>query len=152
MRKKDENYALGIDIGSNSVGWAATGCDYNLIKVNKRDAWGVILFDNAETAKQRRTFRSARRRLERRRMRIRLLQELMAEGIEPIDPAFYIRLKESSYHMGEGKYFRGNRYNLFDGGEYTDVQYYSEYPTVYHLRKKLAESKEKADIRLPFIT
>ena len=151
MRKKDENYALGIDIGSNSVGWAATGCDYNLIKVNKQDAWGVILFDNAETAKQRRTFRSARRRLERRRMRIRLLQKLMEEEIEPIDPAFYIRLKESSYHMGEGKYFRGNRYNLFDGGEYTDVQYYSEYPTVYHLRKKLVESKEKADIRLIYL-
>lgn len=151
MRKKDENYALGLDIGSNSVGWAATGCDYNLIKVNKQDAWGVILFEDAQPAKTRRTFRSARRRLERRRMRIRLLQELMAEGIEPIDPAFYIRLKESSYHMGEGKYFRGNRYNLFDGGEYTDVQYYSEYPTVYHLRKKLAESKEKADIRLVYL-
>ena len=151
MRKKDENYALGLDIGSNSVGWAATGYDYNLIKVNKQDAWGVILFEDAQTAKTRRTFRSARRRLERRRMRIRLLQELMAEGIEPIDPAFYIRLKESSYHMGEGKYFRGNRYNLFDGGEYTDVQYYSEYPTVYHLRKKLAESKEKADIRLIYL-
>ena len=81
MRKKDEKYALGLDIGTNSVGWAAIDCDYKLVKVNGRDAWGVVLFESANPAKDRRLSRSGRRRLERRRMRIRLLQELMAEGI-----------------------------------------------------------------------
>ena len=151
MRKKDSKYALGLDIGTGSVGWAAMNDAYELVKVNNRDAWGVILFDNAQTAKDRRLFRSARRRGERRKVRIRLLQELMAEDIAPIDPGFYIRLKESSYHQGEGKYFRSNRYNIFDGGEYTDAQYYREYPTIYHLRKKLVESEEKVDIRLVYL-
>lgn len=151
MRKKVEDYAIGLDIGTNSVGWAAIDCDYKLVKVNGRDAWGVVLFESAKTAKDRRLSRSGRRRLERRRMRIRLLQELMAEGIEPVDPNFYIRLKESSYHVGEGKYFRSNHFNLFDGGEYTDAQYFHEYPTIYHLRKRLVENKEKADIRLVYL-
>lgn len=151
MRKKDEKYALGLDIGTNSVGWAAINDSYELVKVNNKDAWGVVLFEGAKTAKDRRLSRSARRRLERRRMRIRLLQELMAEGIEPVDPNFYIRLKESSYHVGEGKYFRSNHFNLFDGGEYTDAQYFHEYPTIYHLRKRLVENKEKADIRLVYL-
>lgn len=151
MRKKVEDYAIGLDIGTNSVGWAAIDCDYKLVKVNGRDAWGVVLFESANPAKDRRVFRSARRRLERRRMRIRLLQELMEEGIEPVDPNFYIRLKESSYHVGEGKYFRSNHFNLFDGGEYTDAQYFHEYPTIYHLRKRLVENKEKADIRLVYL-
>ena len=151
MRKKDEKYALGLDIGTNSVGWAAINDSYELVKVNNKDAWGVVLFEGAKTAKDRRLSRSGRRRLERRRMRIRLLQELMAEGIEPVDPNFYIRLKESSYHVGEGKYFRSNHFNLFDGGEYTDAQYFHEYPTIYHLRKRLVENKEKADIRLVYL-
>lgn len=151
MRKKVEDYAIGLDIGTNSVGWAAIDCDYKLVKVNGRDAWGVVLFESANPAKDRRVFRSARRRLERRRMRIRLLQKLMEKGIEPVDPNFYIRLKESSYHVGEGKYFRSNHFNLFDGGEYTDAQYFHEYPTIYHLRKRLVENKEKADIRLVYL-
>ena len=151
MRKKVEDYAIGLDIGTNSVGWAAIDCDYKLVKVNGRDAWGVVLFESANPAKDRRVFRSARRRLERRRMRIRLLQKLMEKGIEPVDPNFYIRLKESSYHVGEGKYFRSNHFNLFDGGEYTDAQYFHEYPTIYHLRKRLVENKEQADIRLVYL-
>lgn len=151
MRKKVEDYAIGLDMGTNSVGWAAIDCDYKLVKVNGRDAWGVVLFESANPAKDRRVFRSARRRLERRRMRIRLLQKLMEKGIEPVDPNFYIRLKESSYHVGEGKYFRSNHFNLFDGGEYTDAQYFHEYPTIYHLRKRLVENKEQADIRLVYL-
>ena len=151
MRKKVEDYAIGLDIGTNSVGWAAIDCDYKLVKVNGRDAWGVVLFESANPAKDRRVFRSARRRLERRRMRIRLLQKLMEKGIESVDPNFYIRLKESSYHVGQGKYFRSNHFNLFDGGEYTDAQYFHEYPTIYHLRKRLVENKEKADIRLVYL-
>lgn len=151
MRKKDSKYAIGLDIGTGSVGWAAMNDSYELVKVNNQDAWGVVLFDNAQTAKDRRLFRSGRRRIERRKVRVRLLQELMAEDIAPVDKNFYIRLQESSYHQGEGKYFRSNHYNLFDGGEYTDADYYHEFPTIYHLREKLVESDEKADIRLVYL-
>ena len=38
MRKKDEKYALGLDIGTNSVGWAAINDSYELVKVNNKDA------------------------------------------------------------------------------------------------------------------
>lgn len=38
--------------------------------------WGVRLFESALTAEERRSFRIARRRLDRRNWRIQILQEL----------------------------------------------------------------------------
>ena len=65
---KDNNkgYYLGLDIGTTSVGWAVTDEEYNLCKFKKKSMWGVRLFEEAETAKERRLKRSARRRLERK--------------------------------------------------------------------------------------
>lgn len=39
-------------------------------------------------------------------------------------------------------------YNLFCDEDYNDKDYFKVYPTIYHLRKKLCESDEKADPRL----
>ena len=151
MKKKIENYAIAVDMGTNSVGWAAIDGDYNLLKINGRDAWGVVLFENAKTAQERRGFRCMRRRIERRRERIRLLQELFAPAMAELDQGFFIRLKESSYHRGEGQYMRANRYNLFEDKEYTDAHYLHEYPTIYHLRKRLVEDASEADLRLVYL-
>ena len=153
MRKKEfPDYCLGLDIGTNSVGWAAIDDGYELLKLCGKDAWGALLIDNAESAAGRRLARSARRRLERRRERIRLLRELFAPLIAPVDEKFFVRLDESSLHVGEGEFFRKNRYNIFDG-EFTDKDYFrgKDTRTVYHLRRKLMESDEKADIRLVYL-
>lgn len=81
-------YFLGLDIGTNSVGWAVVDPTYKLCKFRGKSLWGIRLFDSAQTAADRRLARSARRRLERRKMRIDWLQELFAEEISKKDPTF----------------------------------------------------------------
>ena len=63
-------YFIGLDIGTDSVGWAVTDTGYKVQKKNGKALWGVRLFDEAQPAAERRGFRTARRRLERRKQRI----------------------------------------------------------------------------------
>lgn len=63
-RKK---YNIGLDIGTSSVGWAVVESGtQKIIKKGKNESrkslWGVRLFEPANTALERRSFRSARRR------------------------------------------------------------------------------------------
>ena len=88
------NYNIGLDIGTHSVGWTVTDNNYNMLKFKKKNMWGVRLFDEGETAEVRRTNRSSRRRLNRRRERVALLQQFLGKEIEKVDKAFYIRLRE----------------------------------------------------------
>lgn len=64
-----EKYYLGLDIGTNSVGWAVTDPSYRLERFHKKDMWGIRLFEQADTAADRRTKRTNRRRLQRRHQR-----------------------------------------------------------------------------------
>ena len=59
MNEVVKNYYLGLDIGTNSVGWAVTDDEYNLCKFKKKDMWGIRLFENGETAAERRLQRTA---------------------------------------------------------------------------------------------
>ena len=145
----EEKYYLGLDIGTNSVGWAVTDEEYNLCKFRKKDMWGIRLFEDAETAADRRMQRTARRRLQRRNQRTDLLQELFAEEMSKVDPTFFIRLNESRLHL-EDKTIK-EKHPLFIGSDYSDIEYYNEYPTIYHLRKELIESKDIHDIRLVYL-
>ena len=86
---KQRKYYLGLDIGTNSVGWAVTDEDYNLCRFKQKDMWGIRLFENADTASERRVKRANRRRLQRRKQRIKLLQELFAEEVNKVDSAFF---------------------------------------------------------------
>ena len=90
-----KEYYLGLDIGTNSVGWAVTDENYELYKFHGKRMWGIRLFEQANTAADRRMKRANRRRLSRRKQRIDLLQELFAEEMYKIDPTFFIRLNES---------------------------------------------------------
>ena len=139
---------LGLDIGTASVGWAATDTEYKIIRKNKKRLWGVRLFEEATTAQERRTYRSNRRRLARRKWRLNLLEELFSEEIAKIDSNFYLRLKESKYHY-EDKFHKASSV-LFNDKDYTDKDYYREYPTIYHLRSSLMTEKEP-DIRKVFL-
>ena len=90
-------YNIGLDIGTESVGWAVVDEKFNIIrKGNKHQPlWGVRLFDEAKTAETRRIFRSTRRRYDRRRERIKLLQEEFKEEMNKVDSNFFNKLKTS---------------------------------------------------------
>ena len=145
----EKKYYLGLDIGTNSVGWAVTDENYDLCKFNGKKMWGIRLFEDAKTAAERRAKRSNRRRMARTKQRIDLLQELCEKGIFEKDPTFFIRLNESSLHLEDKS--TSEKYPLFVDKEYTDVDYHREYPTVYHLRKELIESPEPHDPRLVYL-
>ena len=60
-------YYLGLDIGTDSVGYAVTDENYTLKKFKGEPMWGATLFEAASTAAERRGYRTARRRLDRKR-------------------------------------------------------------------------------------
>lgn len=145
--KKD--YYLGLDMGTSSVGWAVTDDNYHLLRAKGKDLWGVRLFNEAETADTRRSFRTARRRLQREKARIGCLKELFASEINKIDPGFYQRLEDSKYYAEDKR--ENQPFALFADNGYTDQQYYADYPTIFHLRRELMESEESHDIRLVYL-
>lgn len=153
--KNRENikYYIGVDIGTNSVGWAVIDENGNLLKKGKHHLWGSRLFDQAQTAQNRRNYRSSRRRYNKRRQRIGLLRLIMSDMVLEVDPSFFIRLEKTTFLDKEDKkaILKDNykmNYNLFCDEDYNDKKYFKDYPTIYHLRKKLCESDEKADPRL----
>ena len=149
MNEVVKNYYLGLDIGTNSVGWAVTDDEYNLCKFKKKDMWGIRLFENGETAAERRLQRTARRRTDRRKQRIDLLQMLFADEMAKVDDTFFIRLNESRLHAEDKSV--DFKYPLFVSDEYNDVDYHKEYPTIFHLRKELIDNPEPHDIRLVYL-
>ena len=144
----NKTWYLGLDIGSASVGWAATDTGYKIIRKNKKRLWGVRLFEEAKTAEDRRGYRSSRRRLARRKWRLNLLEELFTSEVKKVDENFFLRLKESQYHY-EDKTHKVP-YAIFNDKDYTDKDYYKDYPTIYHLRSKLM-TEENPDIRKVFL-
>lgn len=147
MGKKE--YYLGLDLGTSSVGWAVTDNQYQLMRAKGKDLWGVRLFEEAETAAGRRTNRVARRRRQRETARIGLLKEYFADSIANVDPSFYERLEESKYHFADKKI--QDRNSIFADKNYTDKDYYKEYPTIYHLRMELINNAGEHDVRLVYL-
>ena len=50
--KKFEEYYIGLDMGTGSVGWAVTDPTYNIIKRHGKALWGIRLFESAKTAEE----------------------------------------------------------------------------------------------------
>ena len=140
-----KDYFIGLDIGTDSVGWAVTDINYNLLKFKGKTLWGVRLFDGAKSAEERRAHRTSRRRIERQHQRITWLQETFSEVIGRVDVAFFQRLKESKFLEEDKKTL--SKHIIFADKQYNDVDYYKEYPTIYHLRKALIEDNKTFDIR-----
>ena len=157
MTKKP--YSIGLDIGTNSVGWAVITDDYKVpskkMKVRgntdkhfiKKNLIGALLFDEGATAEDRRLKRTARRRYTRRKNRLRYLQEIFSEEMNKVDSSFFHRL-EDSFLVPDDK--RGSKYPIF-ATLAEEKEYHKQFPTIYHLRKQLAESNEKADLRLIYL-
>ena len=74
-------YYLGLDMGTDSLGWAVTDSSYHILRAKGKDLWGVRLFPAAETSVDRRTYRVNRRRRQREVARIGALKELFADEI-----------------------------------------------------------------------
>lgn len=144
------DYYIGADCGTESVGFAATDVEYNVLRFKGNSMWGVRLFDEAITAEGRRNARTSRRRLARLKQRLLLLEMLFAEEIEKVDPLFIIRMRESYLHS-EDKSDGIGKYSLFNDMLYTDKNFSCDYPSIYHLRSSLIHSDKKFDIRLIYI-
>lgn len=139
---------LGLDIGTNSLGWALLDENNNIVKKNSFAFWGVRMFDDSKPAKDRRGYRSSRRRLARRNERVKLVREIFAPEIYKIDPTFYERLDDSFYKIEDKR--NQNVHNLFTDG-YPDKEFFNQYPTIYHLRDALMKEHKKFDIRMIFL-
>ena len=145
-------YSIGLDIGTNSVGWAVINEDFSLCKYKHQNMWGAHLFGEAQKAVTRRSFRSSRRRLARRKRRITLLQQIFDNEMQKVDPHFYLRLSESMLHLGDKNSALELDANiLFADHSFTDKSYREKYPTIYHLRSSLFHDSEKQDIRLVYL-
>ena len=140
--------SLGLDIGTDSVGWAVVDENNQIVKKNGYSLWGVRMFNQSVDASNRRAFRSSRRRIKRRKQRISLLRDIFIDEMNNVDPAFFERLDDSFYKLEHKKHL--NIYNLFNDS-YTDKDFFKEFPTIYHLRKHLVRTKEKVDIRFLYL-
>lgn len=145
--EREKIYYLGLDIGTDSVGYAVTDTDYNLKKFKGEPVWGATLFDAANTSAERRAFRVGRRRIDRAQQRVSLLNELFAEEVGNLDPHFFIRRRQSALYGGDAEY----GVNIFEGEGITDKEYHEKYPTIHHLILELMQSTQPHDIRLIYI-
>lgn len=155
MRK---GYSIGLDIGTNSIGYAVITEDYKVPvktvkvlgntdkKTIRKNLLGVLLFEEGQTAQGRRLKRTSRRRIERRKNRLRYLQEIFSEEINRVDESFFHRLEESFYTPEDKQY---SKHPLF-GNQQEEVAYHQEFPTIYHLRQALADNPQQYDIRLVY--
>ena len=145
MKKSNKNieYDIGIDIGNTSVGYAVTDTDGELLHFKKQNMWGARLFESASDSRDTRLARNARRRFSRRRQRIELLRDFfISEGVLGED--FFAALDASgTATTAQSK--------LFWDGDYRKDTLCRKYKTIYHLRKELCTSEEKADIRLVYL-
>lgn len=146
--EKQKNYYLGLDVGTDSVGYAVTDEQYNLRKFKGEPMWGVTLFEAASTAAERRSYRTARRRLDRRQERVALLNELFAAEIGKIDSNFFIRRRESALYVEDTQ----DGVQIFRGDGITDEEYHKRYPTIHHLILELMKVEpQDRDVRLVYL-
>jgi len=168
-----KEYSIGLDIGTSSVGWSVIDSNtYKVIKKNtlvnhynlntseetkeikEKALWGVRLFEEAETAVNRRMARSTRRRYDRRRKRIKLLQDIFKEEINKVDNEFFEKLKTSFYSPEDINNIKINltdfdKKNIFSNNKRNGTP--KKYPTIYHLRNELVNNPDKKDIRLVYL-
>lgn len=145
--KNSKNFYLGLDIGTDSIGYAVTNKAYELLKFKGEPMWGATLFESAKDASERRAFRTGRRRLDRRQARVNLLNELFAKEICKIDPKFFIRRRESALYKEDARFGVA----IFNGHGITDKEYYKKYPTIHHLIFDLMKSDAAHDVRLVYL-
>ncbi|OCS89018.1 type II CRISPR RNA-guided endonuclease Cas9 [Caryophanon latum] len=140
-----KNYSIGLDIGTGSVGWVCIDENYQILRYNNRAAFGVHEFETAHVAEERRIKRGARRRYNRRKKRIQLLQSLFVPHMQ--QKAFFAPTITEHYWKND---------NQFENRTLSEVLMSlgmnpNTYPTIFHLRHELIESSVKKDARLIYL-
>lgn len=152
---ESKKYFLGLDIGTDSVGWCVTDENYNIPHIKKylvdtsgkvlhrswTYAFGSRLFMEAKDASTRRQNRSARRRLQRRKWRINLIRDIFRDEMNKVDALFFKRLDNSFLKNEDKDIDIQNKPLLFANYNY------KKYPTIYHLRKAMLKEDRPFDIR-----
>ncbi len=133
--KEKPKYGISLDMGTNSIGWAVVWdsgdkMDQIVCRKGKR-LYGARLFDAAEDSKKYRSARSARRTLGKKIWRLNLLKGVLKDYVLNEDKDFFKNLHLTQTHQGSNILFREPNYQ--------DKDYFSEFPTIYHLRKALAD-------------
>ncbi|OFP94925.1 type II CRISPR RNA-guided endonuclease Cas9 [Streptococcus sp. HMSC067A03] len=156
-----KTYSIGLDIGVSSVGYAVVTEDHRIpafkFKVLgntekekiKKNLIGATTFVSAQPAQGTRIFRVNRRRIDRRNHRIAYLRDIFQKEIEKVDKNFYRRLDESFRVLGDKSEDLQVKQPFF-GNKELEIAYHKKYPTIYHLRKHLADADVNstvADIR-----
>ncbi|MBF6625562.1 type II CRISPR RNA-guided endonuclease Cas9 [Aerococcaceae bacterium zg-BR9] len=154
-----KTYSIGLDIGTNSVGWAVVTNDYKVPSKNikvlgntdkkyiKKNLIGTVLFDEGQVAESTRLKRNTRRRYTRRANRLRYLQEIFDEEIQKIDSGFFHRLAQSFLTPDDKD---DERHPIFANIE-EELAFHKKFPTIYHLRQHLADTQGKVDLRLVYL-
>ncbi|MFV0441813.1 MAG: type II CRISPR RNA-guided endonuclease Cas9, partial [Lachnospirales bacterium] len=145
----NNEFFVGLDIGTQSVGYAVTNEKYEIVRKSGKSLWGVRVFEEAEKAVDRRGFRSNKRRKNRRNERILLLHDLFKDELNKVDSDFLQRIKESNFYSEDKSIVQKN--SFFNDENYTDKDFFKEFPTVYHLRKHLISDDRKHDLRLYYL-
>lgn len=149
MNTNNSTYYLGLDLGTNSIGWAVTDTEYSLIRKKGKDLWGIREFEEGEFAYKRTFQRLKRRRRQREQVRLGLLRSYFADDIKKVDPDFFVRIDNSKFLRDDKEIDSLNA--VFDDEKYQDKDYYHQFPTIYHLRKELIENPNKHDVRLVYL-
>lgn len=50
--KMEQEYYMGLDMGTGSLGWAITDTEYHILRRHGKALWGVRLFESALTAEE----------------------------------------------------------------------------------------------------
>lgn len=154
-----KKYGIGLDMGAASCGWVVVDESGKVKRVKGKDAIGVRLFQEGNTASERRTFRGSRRRYRRRKWRLRFLRTAELGGtnfekeITNVDPNFFARMKyfgDSNYNKKLDPSNHGYRPYLMGNAD-DEKKFHGDFPTIYHLRHALATEDKKFDIRLVFL-
>lgn len=144
--EKGKDWFLGLWPEGTAVGYGAAGADLRLWKRGGAPVWGAQEFDRASSGEERRLFRAARRRLDRRQQRIALAEEIFAPVIGAVDPDFFRRRRESALLLED----RATAPGIF-GDREADRAYARRYPTIHHLIWELGQSDEEHDPRLVYM-
>lgn len=159
MEKEQKKYKIGLDIGTNSVGWACVDENNDILQKNGKALWGSRLFDEAQPRKGRRINRGARRRLARRKQRINELNRILKPEMDKIDSEFFNKLEESFLAEDNVENKRGWSYQFFKNKKEIKKLMYKEdsggglpiCKNIYHLRSECKEDKQ-VDFRLVYLS
>lgn len=139
-----EEYTIGLDLGTASVGWAVVDSNGELCRFKGKPTWGSRIFESANTAAKTRGHRSQRRRYDRRKRRLWRLQTWVAPDMDKVDSDFFRKMEESFKHADDKNF--DDTYDSFLTKEER-----AKYKTIYHVRHELVNNSEQADIRLVYL-